>query len=126
MRSRRLFSETVQGKFTTRELWILDTTTICSVYEKRDPLDMASPINSRCFQCEHFQTFALSEPVDENVVGAVFAYQCEAFPEAIPLDVYLWEKPHVFVFDDQVGDFVFQPDPARVEANPTAEQVAGN
>lgn len=84
---------------------------------------MTSPNPVKCNQCLHFFRPEIeNDPkLPSRREGETrLLYLCEAFPdgEGIPLEVLLWNEPHVSQRSDQEGDFVFETTPELIEANP--------
>ena len=51
-----------------------------------------------CFRCRHFI---------EDDKGKPREYRCLAFPDEIPDEIVIWDKPHTEKVKGQVGDYVF-------------------
>ena len=82
---------------------------------------MTLPLLSKCVTCQHFTRFVVVADPETQIEEA--RPECLAFPNGIPDVVYTWNDPHISVRDDQIGDFVFDPDPDEIAANPGIPDV---
>jgi len=68
---------------------------------------MSSPFEIRCFSCKHFKE--LKKIKEEENSEDVFVFICPAYPGGIPEEIRGKKNSHLFVREDQFGEFTFEP-----------------